>query len=710
MIKKYANDLGSTQSGTSTAEVIMTDMVIPITVQNISNSYPQRSWISMGLPASVDWPDGMNGVAKTTDGRVFQAARRGQELFVEVDLKPNEGMAIECVATEIKKLNFQYSQWVVDELSKIIPRFRIKVESNQNDSTVTTYESLPMTMFLGGAKPKAYYTLEEDSDVRKRFFFHTRIEEAHITIEGWIDVFSNQDVAPIIIRATYGTIDSPAVLNQKFGSFSMISGERSVIDFRRAKGLHDPVWLTDIKCWETELASPRLWWKSRVIECFGAMLCLPPYDQLGSYLANPEFINRINSLKAREEAPCAGVVNSWEGQWLAFGKVPELPTNVNDKLQAAYYTLVRRLSTQGDEYNQRDYAQPPNSGQTGSQPDFGASRGELAVAAHQPFALWDYRFSVQAWMLRPYAHKTKDGYPVQAKDHPGTMLWNMAPDTRFGTDLLGWPNPIPYNEFWTGSDNQHRSDNLLFAMYALTRDPSIKATIQDLVQCSLMELKTYQLFGPPNGTVSSPRGWGRPLLSMAHMVSLGFNEVKSNLIEMVGVMYKGASMMKIPVNDESLSVRTLSNDGFKYGWNNLDGSPIRAWICWEESIAAMGLWAAWKVTGDERAKELALEVSKTITKHAFFKENNRWYACYAVRWDSETPGLPLPESCYKLTAIPEDNKDVMVYGMQQWLLPSLRLVVDQLPDSEEAIRASEIINFFGPRPADFNDSAWWAVV
>lgn len=694
----------------ATDGIVVRDLVIPITIQNISKSYPQKSWITMGLPSNVDWVDGMNGIAKTDDGRAFQAARRGNELFVEADLRANEGLNLECFATEVGKLNFQYSPWVVDELGKIIPNFRIKVESNTNDSTVDTFESLPMTFYLkDGPKPKAYYMIEEDLDVRKRFFFHTRIEQADITIEGWLDVFSNQEVVPITIRATYGTVESPAILNRKFGSFSMISGERSVIDFKKAKGLHDPVWLTDIKCWETELASPRLWWKSRVIECFGAMLCLPPYDQLGNYLSNPEFINKINNLKAREEAPCAGVARIWEGQWLAFGKVPELPSNLTEKLQSAYYTLVRRLTTPGDEYNQRDYAQPPNSGQTGSQPDFGASRGELVVAANQPFALWDYRFSVQAWMLRPYAHKTREGYPVKAKDHPNTLLWNMAPDTRFGTDLLGWPNPIPYSEFWTGSDNQHRSDNLLFAMYALTRDPSIKATINDLVQCSLMELKTYKLFGQPNGSISSPRGWGRPLLSMAHMVSLGFNEVKDNLNEMVEVMYKGASMMKLP-QDESLTVRTLSNDGAKYGWNNLDGSPIRAWVCWEESIAAMGLWAAWKVTGNTHAKELALEVAKTITRHAFFKENNRWYACYAVRWDSDNPGLPLPESSYRLTAIAEDNKDVMVYGMQQWLLPSVRLVLSEMPDSEEALIASKIVNYFGPKPADFNDSAWWAVV
>lgn len=694
----------------TTNDIVSVDMAIPVTIQNISSSYPQKSWISMGLPDRLDWPDGMNGNAKTPDGRVFKVARRGQELFMEVDLKPNEGMNVECNPSEFGKFDFKFSEWVFDEVAKIVPSFSIKSAENLDDATDTTFTSIPMVMWAGvGPKPKAYYFLQQDLDVRKRFFFHTKIEEASLTIEGWLDVFSDQDVVPITVRATYGTVNSPAVMNKKFGSFSMFTGEKATVDFKRAKGLHDPVFHTDLSQWETELASPRLWWKSRVIECFGALLCLPAYDTLGDWVSKPEFINRVNSLKAREEAPCAGIANVWAGQWLAYGKVPEVPNNVGQKLQSAYQSLVNRLFNRGDEYNPRDYAQPPNSGQTGTQPDFGASRGEMAVACMQPWALWDYRFSVQAWMLRPYAHKTSDGEPVLAKDHPNTLLWNMAPDTRFGTDLLGWPNPIPYTEFWTGSDNQHRSDNLLFAMYALTRDPSIKATIQDLVQCSLMELKTYKLFGNPQGSISSPRGWGRPMISMAHMVSLGFDEVRSNLDEMVEVMYNGASMKFLPTDDLKHSVRTLSNDGGKYGWNDKDGNPIRAWVCWEESIAAMGLWAAWKATGNEKAKELAVEVAKTITKHAFFKENNSWFACYAVRWNSDDPGMPLPDSAYKNFAIPEENKDVFVYGMQDWLIPSLRILLAAEPACEEAQRAIQILNYYGVKPANFDNSAWWAV-
>lgn len=682
------------------------DSAIPVTLQNICPTYPQKAWISMGLPKSVAaLNDGKNGYAKTADGRVFKTCVRGRELFVQADLKANEKIDVSCFQETAGNVGFQFSEWVIDQPEKILPKFILKT----NEGAIC--ESLDMPFWPGfGPKPEAYFKLEEDLDVRKRFFYRTKIPQAPLIIEGWLDVYSNQDVVPIIVRASFGTIASEAVLNKKFGTLSMITGEKAVIDFKKAKGLHDIVWRTDLGAWETELVTPRLWWKSRVIECFGALLCMPPYEDLNKWATKPDFIPRTLTLKAREEAPCMGIANVWEGKWLAFGKVPEMPISGVTEIMNAYNRLMTRVNTYSDEYAKRDYAQPPNSGQTGSQPDFGATRGELALTARNPWALWDYRFSVQAWMLRPYAHKDADGNPVQAKDHPNTLLWGLGLDSRFGSDFLGWPYPIPYNEFWTGSDSQHRSDNLLYAVYNLTRDPSVKATIEDLVQCSLMELKIYKMYPPPIGSVSSPRGWGRPLISLAHLVSLDHPEVLANLTEMVEVMYTGASMQFIP-QDATHTVRTLSNDGFKYGWVDVNGNPIRAWVCWEESIGAMGLWAAYKVTGNQKAKYLALEIAKTITRHAFFKATDgKWYACYCVRWDEKDPGKPLPDSAYYLAANPEDNKDVIVYGMQQWMLPALRILASELPNDPVTPRAKEIISFFGNRPGDFNDAAWWAVV
>jgi hypothetical protein len=676
-----------------------------VTLQNISPSYPQKSWVSMGLPKNLATTlDFYNGLAKLPDGREFPASIRGQELFIEANLKAGEKVTVDCIPTDdTMDRSFEFSPWVTDEINKIIPQFVLK------SATGETHLSLPITLWDGqGDKPQSYIYLEECNDIRYRFFFHTLIEAAPMVVEGWIDVFSNQDIVPITIRASYGNVTSEALLNKSFGSLSMFTGEKPVIDFCKTKGCKPPIFRTQDSLWESEIASPRVWWKARTIEAFGALLATTPYNKFSIPSDNSNFYERLTYLKAREEAPIMGIADVWQGNWLSFGKVPEVPKNAVSEISRLYSNLMRRINTYGDEYYPRDFAQPPNSGQTGEQPDFGASKCELAVSLKQPWALWDYRFSVQAWMLRPYSHKDKHGEQILASDHPDAKLYNLAVDSRFSDkDMLGFPNPIPYNEFWTGSDSQHRSDNLLLGLYALTRDPSIKATILGLIECQKMEVRPWRMF-PPQGSIESPRGWGRPLIAMAHLVSLGFDEVGEYMMDMVETMYKNAALRGLP-NDKLHTVRTLSRWGQKYGWTDGSGKPITAWVCWEEAIAVMGLWAAYKVSGSAHARELALDIARTIAKHGFFKaSDSNWYSCYCVKFNEADYGIPLPDSSYNLDP---NSKEVVVYGMHRWMLPALRLLVANITTSDPDFnRATNIINFFGSQPADFADSGWWAVI
>jgi hypothetical protein len=263
-----------------------------VSLQNISVSNRQKSWISMGLPkieaAAID---GYNGYAKTADHRIFRTCVRDQELFIQADLLPNEKIDVLCIHENQGPALFQFSDWVIDQPEKLLPSFVLRAI----DGTTMTHS--PMIFWTGvGPTPSSYFTLQEDLDVRKRFFFRTQILAAPLTIEGWIDVFSDQDIVPITIRATFGTVASERVLNKAFGSLVMFTGEKPVIDFKKAKGLHDTVFRSDINAWETELSIPRTWWKSRVIECFGALLALPPYEQVGAAASKPGFVERVNSL------------------------------------------------------------------------------------------------------------------------------------------------------------------------------------------------------------------------------------------------------------------------------------------------------------------------------------------------------------------------------------------------------------------------------
>jgi hypothetical protein len=668
--------------------------------KNISTLNPQNNvWVSMGLPKNHSLP--FTDLRIKSEDESFEVRVRNQELFLRGNFKNTSSLTntikIPLIESNSDPETFEFSNWVIDQPEKLLPSFSIFSESGSK------FNSEPMPFFDGvGIAPLCYFTLESSNDVRLRFKYRTRIVAANITIDGWIDILHQQDIVPIIVRCSYGTVASEKVLNKRFGSLTMFTGEKPCIDFYRAKGLQETFYNTQILKWETQIVSPRLWWKARTIEVFGALLCLPDYSELGKHALAPNFDSRLKTLRAREEGPVVAFADVFNFKWLAAGAVPN-KSQVSENF--LYTRLINVLRNSGDEYNLRDYAQPPNSNQTGNQPDFGVSRGELVVSQKLAFMLHHYRFSVQAWMLRPYSHKEVNGDPVIKANHPNTLLWDLRVDTRFGSDFLGFPNPIPYHEFWSGSDNQHRSDNLLYAMYALTRDPSIKATIDDLVQCSLMELKTYRLYGMPT-SIESPRGWGRPLLSMAHAVSLGFEELRPNLEEMVDVMYNCAALRKLP-SDSQNTVRTLSRNGSKYGWTDSLGRPIQSWVCWEESIAVIGLWAAFQATGNTKARDLALDVAATITRHAFFKWQNSWYACYAVRFNT-SPGVPISSSSYRITPVPEDNKDVYVYNMAPWMIAPVKLISQQSKDSTLVTRAEEILSFFKNLNSP-DDAAWQAL-
>jgi len=664
-----------------------------VKLHNLSVNYPQTSWVSMGVPDSVadDYHNQQGYVTVLDDGaepsRSFPAVFNGNELFVKASLTPFEKVVGQFHAEHLgdEYGQFMWSDWVADAPEKLLPKF-----------SLDDYTSDPMQFYTSGPKPNNYYKIEDSNAIRTRFYFITRIMVYNISIEGWIDFFHNQEVANFSVRAVYGKVqDSGSRFLENVPSLQMELGEYFIVDQKKRKGLRGPTWVDYGKVWIHELVTPRTWERARVYENFGFIGAGPE----GSPDIDWGTAEKYQNLAARQEAPIVGMVTDcWDGDYLAFGKVPEKHANALSDLNRAFSDFNNQLNRVGDEMDPRPYAQPPNSGQTGEQPDFGASRCDLVVTMEEPWALWQYRFCTQAWMLRPYANKEIDGSPMKANLH-STTLYQLRPDERFSrNDMLGWPIPVGWVGGYTTSDDQHRSDNMLLGMYALTRDPSIKRTIEDLIELQKLEM-AWTI-----GYVPTPRGVGRVLQSLSHMYSLGFSDVLPIINRYVNAVWDNASFNNLP-SGSNRTVRVLRDTGGKYGWLDSNGNAIRAWVCWEEAIASMGLWAVWQATGNARARDISLILAETVAKHAFFKTNEgQWRACYAVRWDPNNPGIPFPENSY-LTAT---NDDVYVYSMQRWMLPSLRILSRWTEDEALKSRCDEVITYFGP-PQNVNDAAWWAV-
>ena len=687
-----------------------------VILENVALVGPQKSWVKMGLPK----PPGDSCGLFSSSNKKFDACVHGKELFVEADLTQGELLEGTYTPEPTKLMNFAFSPWVTDELEKVIPYFGISRNG-------INYVSQPTVFWAQGGTTRSsnYWTFDNQdasNPARRRIILQTQIPEVHITIRVWFDVFSNQDVVPFEIKAIYGNTTDDNKLFEQFGSLQMYSGEATKIYHANRKGLRPRILRSDLGKWETEIVSPKGWLRARAHDAQGVMLCLPPYDKLVTEReSNPElFDKRYATILAVEQAPICGIADVWDGSYLSFGNIPKITASVTQAvINQSYRDLINDANTLSDDLSPRRYGQPPNSGQTGEQPDFGASKCELAVSLKRPFSLWAYRHSCEAWSLRPYHNLERDGSPVKAINHPNARTYNLRPDGRFSSaDMLGWPNPVPYFENYGTSDDEHRSDNLLLGVYALTQSPSLKETILAMIENEKMNIQLRKGDAP----IGAPRGWGRPLLSLSHMLALGFNDVRPMIDFYVDYLYRNASMFKIPQTPQH-SVRTIASNGGKYGWKELSGNDIRAWVPWEESILVIGLYAIYNTTGNTKALQLALEISKTISKHAFFKSGQNWFACYAVRWDASNPGIPLPDSSYVLTNPPELNKDVFVYGMQTWMIPSLKIMIESknaainyvtinsiISDTDVA-RANEIINFYAANgeARNLTESGWWAV-
>lgn len=679
-------------------------MEFNVKLSNISVTHKQTAWNYLTAVPKELGKANSYGKIVSEDGKSFPAAVVDGEFFARVEMTPWEQLSMKYISDDSGASNFpphEISDWIVDQPEKLLPKFVITNTDGRK------FESAPTIFWDGkGSEPLSYFKIESFNSIRMRFYFKTLIIEGPFHITGWFDVYTKQDAVPFCFNFQYGNV-SVGDFQKSFGSLSMITGEKPTVDWWKRKGLHAPIWRSDLNSWETQVVSPRQWRKSRTIEVYGALLCMPDYASLGKWADTPGFEERINNLKAREEGPICAFVDEWTNRNLAFRVIPQKSANWQSEDRALQYQMFNGYNIASDEYAPRPQAQPPNSGQTGEQPDFGASKIQSVMSNKNPWAIWEYRFQAQAWKLRPYAHRESNGSRVLAENHPEAKNYNMRPDDRFNkNDRLGWFPPIPYFEDWTASDNQHRSDNLLLGIYQITNDPSLRDCILDIIENQQMELDITELY--PDDPIGAPRSWGRQLMSMAHIYSLGFTEVLPIMNKYVDYLFKNSSMRRVPPSSDR-TVRVLSDNGSKYGWLDTNNQPIRAWVCWEESIAAMGLWAVWKITGNTRAKSLALDIGRTITKHAFFKStDNRWYAAYCVRWDVMNPGKPLPQSAYNLNP---NNKDVFVYGMQTWLIPSLKILISESPEQDpDVTRAKEIIQFFGAVPPTHTESGWWAVV
>jgi hypothetical protein len=500
---------------------------------------------------------------------------------------------------------------------------------------------------------ESFFCVIDHSDAHQVWHVRSRHPQARLTHDAYYTVWSGQSTIDYVSHSVYGTTANDGQTQQTplgqlwaIGHYPMAQmfAPRNGVPARtqpNADGTH-----------AFPLATPQMFHRARRIESRGVILCAPD--------------------AARELGGLRAVWAGWDGHWLALGEVPQRPA---DAARDHVAQVAAWQSPQPGSYSQpRPLCQPPWSNTTGEQAGFGASAlGRLVTAADPALLDW-HLWNTQSYALRPTANKEPDGSPFTAAAHPRAETMGMRPDLMWGRDdRLGWPpeGQLAWIDGYVCSDDEHRDDTTLAGMIALTGCPALRQIQQDHIELGLTDVRLKL------GWLSAPRAIGRMLLAWANAHWLGIAGA-AVLIERTLTQVGGGSAPGI-----------VGQPGeAKYGWNNPDGSPVLGWQPWQQAIAAIGLLAAFRATGNPTALALSLVAARAAVRSGFRDDLVHIYAV-------SVNGAVYPDT-----------------AAGYWTAAGARVLARIAPPDDPLLaKARAVIDAFGGSapPPSWMQAQWWAV-
>lgn len=490
------------------------------------------------------------------------------------------------------------------------------------------FDVLPK-FYIEGQQPSTT-KLEQVSASEASTVWHQRCwwEHQQVTVDAWFTAYSGVDYVDFSVQCVYGsTANTQQPQTRSLGALYMTSANNIYADFARRNGHAEQTTMEDGRRSIT-VVPPQRWHRAVRYPMRGA-------------LCSPDTLSPSRS----QGVQVYGLWTGWDESWGPIGKVPVATPGLESMrgLQLMDYLADTNHVSTGKLDAERPRVQERNSGTTGEQKDFGVA-SDLAVTANNSWEIHDALWQCQGYELRPTANKEPGGAPMSASKHPNAQTYNQRPDLSYGVgDRLGWPGvnqiewmPSPNTTQWTTSDDQHRSDLFLHATYLLTRDPALKAVIEDHVQLDGTDVILKAKLR------SSPRAIGRTALTRAWQYWLGFERALDHLCSGLDTAYEQSTMASLPMGKHVLIL--AGNEQAKYGWNAADGRPVIGWQPWQETIAAIGFYAASHVVrgcGVPWAEEkfatyynIAETLANVATENAWRIRQDAIYHAYAIRWNN----------------------------------------------------------------------------
>jgi hypothetical protein len=713
----YAHLLAIVTSGGLSFSAALLAPALPaqdIVLQNLANT-PRKQWVDVALPAV----DAALLPAQCRFAPAGWLAYKGSAIgehsvlfHILADFAPLQQVTGSLLPTANAPATFQpwsMSDWVGDNTAGLVP-----IPTLIDNAGVEHRLANPQIELVENASP-----------ARRVFHVWGRLGTSPITYDAYAYLYVGQDV--VQLEASFACSD-PAMsgMSYSFAGLWVETGEYLQLDYRNRLGLPQPFVQTQAPGhpsqgkWIQTVTGPRTLGRGEGLHLQGSMLCLAePGNAIvpTSYVTNGlgqqwSVQDRVDELVAEFFFPCVGVWRHWEDKWLAFGMVPELPIpfRADNGLQysnSSWGSFLSMLTQPADLFSQRPRGLFKNASSTGAQEDFGAAKGSQAVTIGDPRWIYDAGYSVAETMMRGFHYRESDGRPMRKANHPGLQCFNQLPNCRTTLDTLGFFCPLPYQwptTGWTVWDDQHRSQNNFNALLALTGSWALRHQLRDLAEVDKSLVPNW---------MDTPRAEGRLLMAWSNMYLLldapaeraALRATMMQRLATIQTRWRGAPF----VNDPTKPIRALDigSDGT---FLEQSGERVPAIIVWEHSIAVMGFFAAWRVTGEQGFLDMAREISRLIVNYCIFFENNRWVAATAVRYQERfREGEALPASAY-YTGSPDVHVGISFWV---WIMPSVligREIWTGL-DPQLVARCNAILNDQIPNgPSNWLDSEWWAVL
>lgn len=487
---------------------------------------------------------------------------------------------------------------------------------------------------------------------------------------------------------------------------TLISGELYYDYFDKRKGMGQPSRIGGD--WWLPVSYERGLVDGSHLDFYGQMLCttneLPIGEQPGWVDLSLQDLYAAGA-KMPVVACCT---EGWDGNWLASRYVPRVQDEdwLRTQEGSEWYQFSQSLQQRGDFYDERPHGLRPQAGSTGDQEDFGATKGTYALVLGEPRSLHMLTYAVHAQGYRPGTCLLEaDFSAVDPETRRDWKTWNGYTHFNQGVspDRLG-KNTV-YNGTgatgWSGMDDQHRSQNNLAAVLALTGDPLAAALIRTQSIPDLAMLKSR---------VGAARAVGRLLGCWANFLTVLGEGTAKERFEFLVDEKVAAVLQRAPAFTQPGPVKVLSTippDGRKQVYDPATGELAPSWSCWEHGLAAVGLVGAANVLS-QQAGDVLRTICETVVRYGLFEQDGQWFLCDDVRWIDG--GQPLDDSAYRT-----DSNQIVVTpgigGTTGWAFCAVLLGMEWLSGEVQA-RAQQAVQFFtgGEEAADRRTAEWWACI